>query len=381
MRLLDRYLLRELLIPFAYCLCGFLIFWIAFDLFDDLGKFQARNLKGRDVLELYAVKTPEMLSVVLPVALLLALLYALTNHARHNELTAMRAAGASLWRLSLPYFAVGLFLSVLLFVINESWVSKSGERIERIMMRRTPSALAMKDWKRDLNFRNEAEQRSWRIGLYNLNTATFSNVSLQWHLADGSWRDIYAESVQWTNNAWHFSNIEEWRYPPSEKGATQSIAAAIAAAPVPVTNVSQQFTFPENPELIRSELKINNLSAVQAAKRPQLSIREINNYLRLHPNVAPHQAAKLNTQLHGRIAEAWTCLVVVLIALPFGAASGRRNVFVGVAASIFICFAYFILLRVGLALGIGGHLPGWLAAWMPNILFGLAGIVLTNRAR
>ena len=32
MRLLDRYLLRELLVPLGYCLGGFLIFWISFDL-------------------------------------------------------------------------------------------------------------------------------------------------------------------------------------------------------------------------------------------------------------------------------------------------------------------------------------------------------------
>jgi lipopolysaccharide export system permease protein len=89
----------------------------------------------------------------------------------------------------------------------------------------------------------------------------------------------------------------------------------------------------------------------------------------------------LATQLHGRIASAWTCLVVVLIAIPFGAPSGRRNVFVGVAASIFICFAYIILMRVGLTLGTAGHLPAWLAAWLPNVVFGTTGIVLTSRVR
>ena len=73
----------------------------------------------------------------------------------------------------------------------------------------------------------------------------------------------------------------------------------------------------------------------------------------------------------------------MLIAIPFAAASGRRNVFVGVAGSIFICFAYFILLRLGLVLGAGagGYVPPWLAAWFPNISFGLAGLWLTARVR
>src|SRR5687768_6457000 len=103
MRLLDRYLLRELLIPLAYCLSGFLIFWVSFDLFSELSHFQEEKLKFAEIARYYAFKMPEFVVLILPVTLLLALLYSLTNHARHNELTAMRAAGVSLMRLSAPY--------------------------------------------------------------------------------------------------------------------------------------------------------------------------------------------------------------------------------------------------------------------------------------
>ena len=98
MRLLDRYLLRELLVPFGYCLGGFFVFWVSFDLINELGEFQNRRLRTPEIAQYYLVKAPEMIVFVLPVALLLALLYTLTNHARHHELTAMRAAGVSLWR-------------------------------------------------------------------------------------------------------------------------------------------------------------------------------------------------------------------------------------------------------------------------------------------
>jgi lipopolysaccharide export system permease protein len=52
-----------------------------------------------------------------------------------------------------------------------------------------------------------------------------------------------------------------------------------------------------------------------------------------------------------------------------------------VAGSIFICFAYFILQRVSIGLGVGGYLPPLIAAWLPNILFGGAGIILMSRVR
>src|SRR5882724_5938239 len=107
MRLLDRYLLRELLVPLFYCLSGFLVFWLSFDLFTSLSDFQSRQLSARDIVDFYLIKLPELLGTVMPVALLLALLYTLTNHARYHELTAIRSAGVSLWRTSIPYFATG----------------------------------------------------------------------------------------------------------------------------------------------------------------------------------------------------------------------------------------------------------------------------------
>jgi lipopolysaccharide export system permease protein len=87
------------------------------------------------------------------------------------------------------------------------------------------------------------------------------------------------------------------------------------------------------------------------------------------------------TQLQGRLAAPFTCLAVVLIALPFGARAGRHNVFVGVASSIFICFGYFIMQRISFALGVGRYLPPMWAAWLPNIVCGGTGLVLLMRAR
>src|ERR1044071_4519486 len=117
MRLLARYLLRECLAAFAYCFTGFLLLWVLSDLFPNLRSFQDDKMRIGDVAEYYLFKIPDFLPIALPMALLLATLYAVTNHARHNEITAIRAAGISLWRLSLPYFSVGLIAAGGLFLI------------------------------------------------------------------------------------------------------------------------------------------------------------------------------------------------------------------------------------------------------------------------
>jgi hypothetical protein len=91
--------------------------------------------------------------------------------------------------------------------------------------------------------------------------------------------------------------------------------------------------------------------------------------------------AWLDTQFHARLAAPWTCLVVVIIAVPFAAPSGRRNLFFGVAGSIGLAFIFFVVQRVGFAMGQNGIVPAWLGAWLPNLVFSVTGLILTARVR
>lgn len=383
MRLLDRYLLRELLIPLGYCLGGFLIFWISFDLFSELEEFQENGLGAVDIARYYLVKTPELLVVVMPIALLLALLYALTHHARYNELVAIRAAGISLWRLSAAYLIIGCVFSLALFALNELWVPRTAE-LTQAMLRYEQKGVLIDEqgrWFSNLNFRNARDGRIWNIGGFNLDTYEMRNPQIAWKLEDESRRSLLAQRAVRSNDAWVFFEVQEIIYPPMGKvdpatGKTNQFDPIMTNAPVLVVP-----EFSETPEQIKSEIKISRLSSIEASKEPQLSLSDIANYLRLHPELSARDYALLHTQYHARLAWPWTCLVVVLIALPFGALSGRRNVFVGVASSIFICFAFFILLRFGLTLGTGARLPPVVAAWLPNALFAAGGIALTARVR
>lgn len=373
MRLLDRYLLRELLVPLGYCLGGFLIFWITYDLFTELNNFQAHHLLARDIAAYYLVKLPELLVIVIPIGLLLALLYALTNHARHHELTAIRAAGVTVWRVAAPYFAVALAAGAVLFVLNEYAVPHGAETAQQILDRRSAAAAPQADllWKKSVVFKSEHDQHSWIIGAYNVLTHEMQHVHIEWLEPDGATHAIDAQRGLWTNETWTFFDVQEVTHP-----------AGTALAPPPrKSDVLSLPEFTETPRLIQSEIKISRLDSIKTARQAQLSIREILEYLQLHPQLDRRRSDLLQTMLHSRLAMPWTCVVVVLISLPFGAASGRRNVFVGVASSVFICFLFFVVRELSLALGGGGRVDPWLAAWVPNLLFGLGGIVLTQRTR
>ncbi len=373
MRLLDRYLLRELLIPLGYCLGGFLIFWIAFDLFTSLNWYQENRLTLRDVAELYVVKLPELLVLILPIALLLALLYGLTNHARHNELTAIRAAGVSLARICAPYFAVGFLLSPVMFVMNEYWAPDSAGRQDEIMRRHVPKRAGDpgSDETGGGGFHNARDGHYWSYAGFNWRKCEMTSPGVIWTSTAGDDLRLMADMAIWTNGVWTFYNAREYSAKPGED-----------LHPIEETNVLAMPEFTETPEQVKREIQFASQFGKPSLESLEIPIAEILDYLDLHPtDLTARNRRALETQLQGRLAEPWTCLVVVLIAIPFGAASGRRNLFAGVAGSIVICFIYFVLLKLGLALGTGGYLPPWLAAWFPNISFSIAAVWLMLRVR
>ncbi len=373
MRLLDRYLLRELMIPLLACMAKFFIFFVSADLMNYLPELQSKGLNGWDIAEYYFYKTPELLPTVLPMGLLLAMLYALAQHNKHHELVAIRAAGVSLWRLAAPYLGVGVLFSVLLFVTSEVIGPRAQETMEDVLnrYRNKLEQQTEQQWRRDVNFNNDVAGHEWKIGAFGVLTHEMLRVNVTWTGRDNIRRIVFANRGGYTNGVWHFTEAEVWAYVPPRLDFPDRTRTNLVVFP----------ELDESPRLIKSEIKISTFSMEKMAKKLRFSLAEILDYQRLHPHLTGSKADELNTQFHGRLAAPFTCFVVVLLALPFGAAPGRRNVAIGVAASIGIGFTFFVVSRLSLVLGTGGHVPGWLAGWAPNVIFAAVGIALTRRLR
>jgi len=337
-----------------------------------------------DTMEYSASAAMGYLTIVLPVSLLLAVLYTLTYHARHNEITAMRATGVSLWRVSVPYFFVGFLSSLALFALNEYWVPRSGDWANRILNRYVAKQEDLGAQNHNTDFATR-EHRVWHFSEFRVKELELLNPEVSWTLPDGRWQEVRAHHARFTNGIWTFFNATEYSQLTNRD-----------LVPTLVTNVLAMPQLTETPRQIESEAEFSRYLDQHSSRNADIPLSVIFEYLRLHPGLAPgggfplfsahpnpefKRAYLMLTKLHGRLAAPWTCLVVVFIAIPFGAATGRRNLFVGVAGSISICFSYFVIEQVSVALGYGGYLAPWLAGWLPNIVFGATGLWLMARVR
>src|SRR5437879_12392464 len=125
MKLLDRYVIRNFLQVYLYCIAGFISIWLIFDVSDNISTFIDEHVGLLLVGRYYATQIPQVLIILLPVSLLLSLLFALGRMSRANEIVSMLTTGVSLTRVLLPLIGIGLLTVTENMALTFKWWSHS----------------------------------------------------------------------------------------------------------------------------------------------------------------------------------------------------------------------------------------------------------------
>src|SRR5438270_4039417 len=120
MRRLDRYVVEQFLQAYLYCIAGFVSIWFIFDVSDNISTFLDQRISRMLILQYYLTQVPQILVILLPVALLLALLFSLGRMSRSNEIVSMLTAGVSLPRILAPLLGIGLLTTAASTALNYS---------------------------------------------------------------------------------------------------------------------------------------------------------------------------------------------------------------------------------------------------------------------
>ena len=367
MRILDRYILKNFLVPFLYCFLGFIAIWLAFDLAQKTGDLVTKKITVVMLLAYYAGQLPQYVVLILPAAVLLALLYSLSRMSRTNEIISMLASGMSLYRLVLPLMLAGVATAGVCFAMNyklapHAEISKDSLEIASYGERQYL-------WT-SLLFRNRADSRTWVLQLWtkigtpyerasnpDLTWVKSAEITMQdkegyitrkyfagsiaydaptktWTLKDGMTVDFDPEDPsQFTRDFWDTKTITDWSETPWRIFSTDLDPA-------------------------------------------NLSLEELQNYLHFNADFPDSQLAAYRTYYHRQWAVPAGCLIIVFFAAPLGIVYSRRGVLAGVAGSILIFFFILFFDKLFLALGKHGTIPPLFAAWGTDMIFGAVGLFL-----
>src|SRR2546423_6919449 len=135
MRILDRYIARELIGPFLFGVAAFTLIFISGQYLFKLTSMVARGASLPDVIELLALRMVPLAIVTFPMATLLATLLSFGRLSGDMEVVAMMAGGISFVRIAVPAFAMGLAVSVFGLYANEDLVPPAGRAAKQIETR------------------------------------------------------------------------------------------------------------------------------------------------------------------------------------------------------------------------------------------------------
>lgn len=351
-RTLQRYVLREYLKILSLTLSSLILIYVVvlfFQKIDDFIKYQAPFYF---IFEYLLYKVPEVtFQWTLPYAVLLATVLTLGMLSRHSEITAMKAGGVSLYRITLPLLLLALMVSVFSFLGNEYLVpisNRRGQYLLSVEVRKEQPSSFFKNYK----IWYHSDHRIYNIQLLDPEKKILKGFTL--YQFDQNFRCVQridAREAKWREGKW-------WLY----DGATRDFDES----------GSIQTTFFEEMEYALAE----HWEAFQTIERKsrEMSYSELRTYIHKIQS-AGYDATRYLVDLYAKYSYPLLNLIMVLIGVPFALKTGRSGgVALGIGISVLIGFAYGVTFYVFLSFGKSGILSPLLSSWTPTLLFGLTGI-------
>jgi LPS export ABC transporter permease LptG len=358
MTLLDRYLLQKFLIPFLYCVAGFVSVWLVWDLSANLPDFLSGHASLTQLARFYLLQLPSVLMLSIPVGLLLALLYTLTQMSRRNEIISMLCAGRSLQRIFVPLVAVGFLTTGFLALLNYSLAPQAGS--VRDVMKDEIKTGKKQTRGMVLNhlYRNREDRRLWFFTYIDRDRNSALRVEI-----------IQQDESGVVKEKWY---AEQAFFSPETASWTLQ-----GARHVTVDGEGNLITSESKPQLAITGWHETPWKISSSTMNPEfLGVRELEDYLRFNAEFPEVRLAPFVTHWHYRWALPWICLVVVFIAGPLGVVNGRRGIMGGVAGAITLFAGLIFSSSLFLALGKGDRIPAWAASWGPILIFLTIGFYL-----
>jgi lipopolysaccharide export system permease protein len=355
---LDRYILRQFIVTSAFSLLAITIIFVAVNLMDNLDDFIDANATLWMVIQYYLYFIPEIIKLMTPVAILLSALFTTGRLSTYNELTALKSGGVSLFRFMAPMLVFAILISGISIYFN-GWIVPYANK-KKVELGRRYFQKDIRFISKSNIFIQDSKTRILSIGMFDDTRNVAMRVSIQdfdpmdptilrvrydademnwndstktWELTNGSERKFDAKS----ENLFHFNiyNIGVLNFTPDDIKKKQE--------------KPEEMNYPDLKQFIANQQR------------------------------AGHDVSRWMVDYYGKIAFPFASVIVVLFGVPFSSIKRRSGLGVEFGIAIGISFLYMIFLQVSQAFGYNGDLHPLLTAWLANIVFFVAGILVLIR--
>lgn len=358
MNLLERYILRELAGPFLFGVLAFTGLFLSIDLVPLVRTGVDHGAPLLIMLQLVALKLPEVFMWTFAMAVLLATLLSLSRLSTNSEIVAMQAGTVSFYRIVAPVLTLGLAVSLLAMAMGEWLVPQANHAYRRIMTEdvrggQLPTVtrnVILKEYDRGLL------QGFLYASRFDGKTQTMYDVTVVELQAGRPVRTTFARKTIWQGETWYMEDGVIHVH-DGEPGVT--IDFGEGRHPIAIGYRPEQ--------------------VMQAQKQPEeMTISELRDHIAVLRARGDNSREHM-LQLHLKFSVPLTSFVFALVAAPLGIQPHRSASSVGFGLSMLVIFAYYVLMTVGTTLAQGGQVPPVVGAWLQNGVLGAIGIGLLIR--
>lgn len=354
-RILDRYLLREWVRIFLVAALAFPLVVMLIDLAEKLDTYLVRELTWQAIALAYLFSLPERIFQILPAAVLFATVFSLGNMARYSELTAAKASGRSAHRAIVPVVVAAFLASLLAVAVGELAPPATRRQLE---------LLGDLD-RREQNVRYQFVYRAedgWMYIVRELNVPRdfMREIVLE---REGTGPDYPTIGI--TSSRADYDSAQGWML---RAGRYRIIGD-------PGTELAFAFDSMRMRNLVEQPADL----LAEPKKPEEMGYAELRRYVDALER-SGGDGRPLRVDLALKLAVPFTCIIITIFAAPLMVSAPRTGNAYGVAISLVTAIVFLVLVQLSRTIGIGGLVPPTTAAWLPNIAFGVIGLVLLKRA-
>jgi len=360
LKLLDAYLLRELAAPFLIGLFAFITVLCLNMAYFVLNLIVEKEVSLGEIVRIIALRMPFYLVLATPVAVLVASSLALNRLTRDHELTALRGAGVSLWRLLVPFAVFGALLTVISFAVEE-YVSpianhRSDNMYRRLLLESNIPTLTP-DTFYTLGDRTFYFHRAFRVGK---GTLELQQV-MMYQNGPSSFPEIWvAREALVQNDTWLLKGVVVHHLDDQGRAKIDAVPRGDVVLPLhqDMSLFLQQQKLPE--EMTARELKKDIQHFTSAGVRGIF-------------------IAQKEYEYYSKFALPLACVICALIGVPLNIRYARYGGFVGLFLALVSIFLYYNCMLVARSLAYSGAIPALVGAWAPNVIFAVICFIFIYR--
>jgi LPS export ABC transporter permease LptF/LPS export ABC transporter permease LptG len=351
--LLDDMILRDFALYLAMIMVSFVLLTLVFTFFELLGDIVRNHVPMLMVGQYLLNVTPSMLYTLAPLSVLLAVLTTFGLLEKSNEITAMKATGTSIYRVVFPVLVIAAAISTGLFFFDQFYIPAANQRQEtlRNQIKGKPAQTYLRP------------DRKWIFGEHNTiyyyeffdpDQNTFANITaFQFDPATFELTGrVHASRAHWSDD------MQKWIF---EQGWSRTFRGSAIQSYHPF----DADTFPtliEPPSYFKKEVRQSS----------EMNYKELRTYI-ADLQQSGFDVVRLRVQLQKKFAYPIITLVMAILAVPFSLSAGRKGALTGIAVALSVAIVYFVAAGLFEAMGNASQLPAAMAAWAPDLIFGLLG--------